>query len=286
MLRVVVVALAVVTTVAQIIGADTASQASFSVPTLVQIRDILAQLEAPIISTLVQRFALPVNSDLYQGSPSTLQVYLATRETLALVHGRYKYGTLEYAFTFPTIVPDKTTAENTFPPGIFHQDSFVGNSNLTAFHTQILVPLLNATTSPYFFHLANSTTNATPDPTRDDAALSLDVTLLQLLSNRAHIGKVVAESKFAGDPVTYTNLIQAKNSTGIRTLLTNTTQETQVLLQADTAAVQLTNAWVGSGALVSSTFQDSVRNAAAKTFRNLIDITTEIEIEYLLARLN
>jgi len=258
----------------------------FAVPSLTEIRDILAQLEAPIVSTLVQRFALPVNPQLYEGQNSALQTYLAVREANAALHGRYSYGTLEYAFSFSTITADKTTAQNPFPPGRFHQDTFVGNSNLTAFYIQTIVPSLNSTTTPYFFHLSNSSQGAVPDPNREDGVLSLDVTLLQLLSNRAHIGKVVAETKYAGDPVTFTKLIMAQDADSIRTLLTNTTQEAAVLAQADTAAIQLSNAWIGAGALVPSTFQDTIRTAAMKTFRNLIDITTEIEIQYLLQRLH
>jgi len=286
-MRIVAVVVAAFATLAVANDENEASpQPFFAVPTLVQIRDILAQLEAPIVSTLVQRFALPVNTRLYKGQPSTLEVYLASRETLAAHNGRYSYGTLEYAYTLSTITADKTTSRNPFPPGRFHQDTFLGNSNLTAFFTQTLVPMMNASTSPYFFHLSNSTQKAVPDPSRDDAALSLDVTFLQLLSNRAHIGKIVAEAKFLGDPTTYTGLIKAKNATAIRTLLTNTTQEASVLAQADVAAIQLSTAWVASGALVPATFQTTIRAAAAKVFRNLIDITTEIEIQYLLSRFN
>lgn len=54
-----------------------------------------------------------------------------------------------------------------------------------------------------------------------------------------------------------------------------------MLAQANTAATAFANAWVASGALVSSTFTADLQNAAAKTFRELIDITTEIEIQYV-----
>ncbi|KAF8581514.1 chorismate mutase [Ramaria rubella] len=265
---------------------NTAARPFFEVPTLLEIRDILSQLEAPIVSTIVQRSALPVNPSLYTGGTrSTLQSFIASREASANALGRYAYGTLEYPFTLPLVAPDVATKTVTFPPGRFHQDSFSGNSNITAFYTGTFIPLLNATTTSFFFSLTNASTGANPGKTHDDAALSLDTLLLQLLSNRAHIGKIVAESKFVGSPAQYTPLIQAQNANSIRTLLTNTTQETQVLDQADTAAVALSTAWVTAGALVPDNFEAGVRNAAAKVFRELIDITTEIEIEYLLERL-
>jgi len=261
-----------------------ASRPFFSVPTLTQIRDILAQLEAPIVSTLVQRFSLPANPSLYaNGNASPLHKFLAGREEAAQALGRYDYGTLEYAYTLPVITPDVASSADAFPPGRFHQDTFTGNANISAFYTGTLVPLLSTSTTGFFFHLSNG--SSTPDAQDTDAVLGIDVALLQLLSNRAHIGKVVAESKFAGNASLYTPLIHAQDSASIRTLLTNTTQETQVLLQADAAAVALATAWTAAGELVPSGFETTVRNATAKVFRELIDITTEIEIEYLLKRL-
>jgi chorismate mutase len=261
-----------------------ATRPFFAVPTLTEIRDILAQLEAPIVSTLVQRFSLPVDPSLYAiGDASALHKFLVGREEAAQALGRYDYGTLEYAYTLPVVAPDVASAADPFPPGRFHQDTFTGNANLTAFYTGTLVPLLNTSTTGFFFHLSN--TSSAPDAKDTDAALGVDVALLQLLSNRAHIGKVVAESKYAGNASLYTPLIHAQNSSAIRTLLTNTTQETQVLQQADAAAVALATAWTAAGELVPATFETSVRSATAKVFRELIDITTEIEIEYLLQRL-
>lgn len=91
----------------------------------------------------------------------------------------------------------------------------------------------------------------------------------------------MAESKFAANVSGFTPLIQQQDSVSIRTLLTNTTQEASVLAQANTAATAFASGWVTSGALVSSTFSTDLTNAAATVFRELIDITTEIEIEYV-----
>ena len=97
----------------------------------------------------------------------------------------------------------------------------------------------------------------------------------------AHIGKIVAETKYASNVTGFTSLIQAKDSAGIRALVTNTTQEAGVLSQASAAAGAFAQAWVTSGALVSDAFADNLQNAAAKLFRELIDITTDIEIQYV-----
>lgn len=250
-------------------------------PSLVEVRDILSRLEAPIITTLVERFSLPVNPSLYCGKPSALETFLAAREVAASRSGRYNYGTLEYPYTLPISSPDVTSETSPFPPGRFHQDTFTGNANITAFYTQTLIPLLQPSNASFFFHLAPSGTDI-----RDmDAVLGMDATLLQLLSHRAHIGKIVAESKYAGNVTQYTALIKANDSNSIRTLLTNTTQESQVLLRADNAASALSTAWIAAGGIVPQVFVGGVSGAAQKVFRELIDITTQVEVEYLLQRL-
>jgi len=251
-----------------------------TVPGLTQIRTILSQLEAPIISALTERLNLATDRSLYSNGFNKLSAYLLPRENIAGGLGRYNYGNLEYPFTigFSGPSPDVTTRSNTFPPGRFHQDSFSGNSNITAFYINTLVPLFTSTTS-FYYHLDNSTTD-------DDAIFSADATLLQLLSHRAHIGKIVAETKYAGNVTGYTPLIKARDSNTIRTLLTNTTQEASVLAQAATAATAFSTAWVQAGASVAPNFAQNLQSAAAVTFRELIDITTEIEIQYLLARFN
>lgn len=260
----------------------------FEVPTLFEIRDILAQFVPAIVSTVVQRMALPVEPALYAGGDhSALHTYLAARERLGLKNHRYDYGTLEYPFTTnSTIVPDHATTANPYPPGRFHQDTFTPNVNLTAFYTQEFVPLLNASADSYFAHLSNPAQMLFPGRGDTDDTLSLDVALLQILSNRACNGKVVAESKFLGNATVFQALIKAQDANAILGLLINRTQESVVLAQADGAAVALTSAWTASGGIVPATFEASIRNTTFKVFRNLIDLTTQTELEYLLRRLD
>ncbi|KAI0080220.1 chorismate mutase [Panus rudis PR-1116 ss-1] len=259
--------------------ADSLSRRPFlTVPNLVQIRDILAQLEAPIISALTERYNLATPPGLYGSNGSNLRKFLEAREIVSAASGRYDYGRLEYPYTLPAITPDKATKTNTFPPGRFHQDKFTGNQELFDFYIQTLVPLFNGASS-VFFHLDNSTKN-------NDATLNLDATLLELISHRSHIGKVVAETKFASNVTVFTDLIHKKDTTAIRTLLTNTTQEAGVLAQAATASAAFSNAWTQAGAIEATSFGGNVQNATAKLFRALIDITTDIEVQYILARLD
>jgi chorismate mutase len=106
------------------------------------------------------------------------------------------------------------------------------------------------------------------------------------MAARAAIGKCVAETKYASNVTTFTDLIKKKDASTIRTLLTNKTQEAGVLAQAKTAADALGNAWIASGGIVDPGFVGKVENAAALVFEELIEITTEYEIKYILARLD
>lgn len=54
-----------------------------------------------------------------------------------------------------------------------------------------------------------------------------------------------------------------------------------MLAQASAAAEAFSGAWAASGALVSSTFAARLQNATAVLFRELIDITTAIEVQYV-----
>ncbi|KAF8505203.1 chorismate mutase [Hysterangium stoloniferum] len=274
--------------VSAIVVAPQVSQASeyFLTPTLTEVRDILARIQPAIISTLVQRMSLPVKPSLYQGSSCALHNYMFTREMTASSLGRYAYGTLESAFTFNTITPDKTTANNTYPPGRYHSSDFSPAANLTAWYTDTLIPLLDTTIGGYFAHLSNATTNLFPDRFDDDAVLALDVQLLQVMANRASVSAAVAEAKFASDVPGFTSFIRANNVTAIHTALQNVTQEGVVLASADAAANALATAYIAAGAILPADFVTAVRTAAHALYRNLIDLTTLGEVTYILQRLH
>jgi len=248
------------------------------VPSLTQIRDILSQMEAPIVSCLTERLNVKTDISAYGSSGSKLLAFMLPQEVLAAASGRFDYGKLEYPFTLPIVSPDHVTKQTPFPPGQFHQDTFTPNQELFQFWIQTLVPLFQRFQgSSVFYHLDNSTID-------DNAMFTLDSVCLGLLSARASISKVVAETKYASNVTGFTPLIHAQDSTTIRVLLTNTTQEASVLTQAASAASSFSTAWLGAGALEGSTFPANLANITFTVFRRLIDITTDGEVDYLLQR--
>ncbi|KAG5642662.1 hypothetical protein DXG03_002374 [Asterophora parasitica] len=269
---------------------------TLDVPTLPEVQAMLARLQGPIISTIISRAALPAESLLYANGGKALTSFIHKTELIALTlntyefGSRYDYGSLEYPFTLPAVGPDITTPTNPFPPGRFHQDTFTPNADLLSFYVTTLVPLIeDANTaiagpggSSPFYHLKRPSS-----PVDVDAKYTLDDQLLALLSHWASIGKVVAEVKYRAHVAEFTPLIKSGNVNALRTLLTNTTQEKIVLESANSAAFALATAFEAAQndpPAIAKAFVSRVQTAVARVYRELIDVTKEVEIQYLLQR--
>jgi len=258
------------------------------VPTLTEVRAILARIQSPIISTLVSRAALPADPSLYADDGRSLISFTHKKEVVARSTGRYAYGSLEYPFTLPLVSPDATAPTNCFPGGRFHQDTYTPNTDLLSFYLKTLVPRLQdanaAQRTSTFFHLSGPVGAADTD-----AKYTLDAQLLALFSHRASLGKIIAESKYAANITGYTSLMRSRDADSIRHLLTNTTQEQIVLDGAASASLTLAMAWEGAQTTspdISNAFVARIQAAVAEVYRELIRVTTEVEVQYLLYRLD
>ena len=116
------------------------------------------------------------------------------------------------------------------------------------------------------------------------SSATCDIACLQALSRRIHFGKFVAESKFQSDPQLYERLIRAGDRKTIGDSITNAAVEEQVLkrleLKARTYGRDPSDANAdGPGkinaAAVVSMYKDFV-----------IPLTKEVEVEYLMQRLD
>lgn len=113
---------------------------------------------------------------------------------------------------------------------------------------------------------------------------SSDVECLQSLSRRIHFGQFVAESKFINDKETFTKLILAKDVKGIEKLITNRVVEEKILKRLYEKAVAY-----GTDPLLKTTQnkQSKVKpEVLVKIYKDwIIPLTKEVEIDYLLRRL-
>lgn len=114
------------------------------------------------------------------------------------------------------------------------------------------------------------------------SAATCDIPCLQAISRRIHFGKFVAESKFRSETERFTKLIKAKDGQGIGDAITKPEVEKQVLKRL---------------ALKARTYGKDPASGDEKDLRINVDkvvemyeqfvipLTKEVEVEYLLTRL-
>ena len=115
-----------------------------------------------------------------------------------------------------------------------------------------------------------------------------DIECLQTLSRRIHFGKFVAEVKYQAEKDKITPLIKRRDWKGLEDAITNETVERQVLQRLATKA-RTYGRDPGAGAeTLKSKEADKVDvDAVVGIYRDIvIPLTKEVEVEYLLARLD
>lgn len=185
--------------------------------------------------------------------------------------GRY-HSPDEYAFS--KSLPDPIIAPPAYPP-LIRMDNINVNDKIKQFYIDDILPALLASTGEKQGYFGSSAVS--------------DVSCLQALSRRIHFGKFVAEVKFLSDVPKYTKMIQEHDLAGLEAAITNAAVEKQVLARLEKKAI-----YHGRDPLeVDSTSTEAVTPAKidAKTvvamYKNyVIPLTKEVEIEYLLKRLD
>ncbi|KAI9809194.1 MAG: hypothetical protein M1825_002485 [Sarcosagium campestre] len=115
------------------------------------------------------------------------------------------------------------------------------------------------------------------------SAGTVDVFCLQALSRRIHFGKFVAEAKFKTEEERFTRLIKSEDREGIAALITDAVVEEKVLqrlrLKAKTYG---TDPSIGA----EDTGKINVEAVVAMYKDYVIPLTKEVEVEYLMQRLD
>ncbi|KAF9409523.1 chorismate mutase aro7 [Podila epigama] len=264
---------------------------------LPRLRDVLIRLEDTIIFALIERAQFKLNECTYQPNVyeyedgykgSFLGYFLHEMEK---VHSRVRRYTSpdEYPFTQP--LPQPILPPLDFPPTL-HPNNINVNTDIMDRYLNDIVPKICA---------AGDDLNYGSSATRD-------VECLQALSKRIHYGKFIAEAKFM-DPAeqpTYIRLIQAKDRDGIMELLTNRTVEAALLRRLRRKAMIYGHDITETGDIIlDDTSNNNNNNNNNKDNKDkekeqkispdvvvdlyerfVIPLTKEVEVEYLLQRLD
>lgn len=269
---------------------------------LEHIRSILVRLEDTIIFGLIERAQYAHNAKMYVSGAipelkekgiegSWLEWFLKEIETFHAKARRYT-SLDEYPFTAG--LPDPVLPPLAFPKILYPNDVNV-NPSILSFYTRSIVPRITQRATIALSALKRSNGIVGEDECEDDSnygsAATIDVEILQAISKRVHYGKFVAESKFRDDPALFIPHIRSRNREGIEALIMRRDVMAKLLTRLRKKAATYAQDFGPDGDAIAN----SLSNGNAKVdvdgvvelYENyIIPLTIEVEVEYLIQRLN
>ncbi|KAK7311044.1 hypothetical protein RJT34_08918 [Clitoria ternatea] len=246
--------------------------------TLESVREALVRQEDTIVYGLIERAKFPSNSHTYDENyaqipascGSLVEFIVKNTEALQAEVGRYK-NPEENPF-FPENLSASFVPSNPFTQFLHPGAASINiNKSIWKMYLQEFLPLL-----------------VTPGDDGNYAQTAAsDLSLLQAISRRIHYGKFVAEVKFRDSPQDYEPLVRAKDREGLMKLLTFESVEEMVRKRVEKKAVVF-------GQEVSLNRDDDNNtkpkvdpSVASRLYQKwLIPLTKEVQVEYLLRRLD
>lgn len=239
-----------------------------------------SRLEDTITFHLIERVQFPLNKNIYipgavpipNSDLSFMDWYLLEQEKIQSLIRRYESPD-EYPF-FPGEL-QKPILDPLDYPKTLHPNDVNVNDKIRKFYTEQFLP------------------KVCPDFGRGDRGVSqenygssatCDIACLQALSRRIHFGKFVAESKFRSETEKFTRLIKGGDRDGIGDAITNAAVEKKVLERLKLKA-QTYGTDPSSGAEAGEQVKINVDAVVAMYKDFVIPLTKEVEVEYLMQRL-
>ncbi|XP_057522891.1 chorismate mutase 2-like [Amaranthus tricolor] len=239
------------------------------------IRKTLIGLEDTIIYSLIERAKFPLNSPAYKPSPSPafhgsfMEFLVKGTEAVQAQGGRYQ-SPEEVPFFLDHLPPSLAQRPQNCSQDLPAAAASVSvTKNILDFYVNQFLPKL------------------APSGDHGNYALSVasDLVCLQAISRRIHFGKYVAEAKFRNDTEAYSNAIRAKDKNSLTKLLTDEKVEEMVKQRVEKKARVY-----GQEVTLNET-NNNVLKVDPSLVSNLygewvIPLTKDVEIEYLLRRLD
>ncbi|KAI0272924.1 chorismate mutase [Russula aff. rugulosa BPL654] len=233
---------------------------------LERIRSILTRLEDTIIFSLIERAQFAHNPKIYergvfkelkelQFNGSWLEWFLKETEIFHGTHATYP---------FTSGLPEPILAINV-------------NASILSFYIRTIVPRISLQATLTLACIKRSKGIIGDDELEDDgnygSAATVDVEVLQAVSKRVHYGKFVSESKFKQDPAAFIPLIQQGDAEALIALITNP---------------ELNAGCYDGEPLPNCSSKGKIDvDCVVDLYESyIIPLTKEIEVEYLLKRLD
>ncbi|KAF8899712.1 chorismate mutase [Mucidula mucida] len=246
-----------------------------------RIRSVLTRLEDTIIFSLIERAQFGHNPRIYQrGAFKELQEVGFTGSWLEWF---LKETESFHGLPNSQLNSNKYTSPDEYP-----------------FSSDLPEPILPALAFPALLH-PNTVNRAKgivgDDEFEDDgnygSAATIDIEILQAISKRVHYGKFVSESKFLENPAAFIPHIQNPNRQALEDLITKPEVERRLLMRLAKKAATYAQDFASDGTQVP--VNDGKINAYSKIDVDgvvdlyesyIIPLTKEVEVDYLLQRLN
>ncbi|KAF8478019.1 chorismate mutase [Russula ochroleuca] len=264
-----------------------------------RIRSILNRLEDTIIFSLIERAQFAHNPKIYergvfnelkalQFNGSWLEWFL--KETEAF-HAKARRYTSPDEYPFTSGLPDPVLPAPDYPP-ILHPNKINVNASILSFYIRSIVPRISVQASLTLACLKRSKGIIGDDELEDDgnygSAATVDVEVLQAISKRVHYGKFVSESKFSQDPAAFIPHIQKGDTEALAALITKPEVERRLLVRLRKKAMLYAQDFASDGEpLPNCTNKGKIDvDCVVDLYESyIIPLTKEIEVEYLLKRL-
>ncbi|AQK69073.1 chorismate mutase 2, cytosolic [Zea mays] len=243
---------------------------------LAAVRDALVRLEDSVVFALIERARHPRNAPAYApaataGEHSLVEFFVREAEALNAKAGHYQKP--EDVPFFPQDLPSPLFPTKPSPKVLHPFASLVTvNDAIWKMYFDELLPLFTVD----------------GDDGSYAQTVALDLACLQVLSQRIHIGKYVAEVKFKDAPQEYSRLIKEKDSNSLMDMLTFKAVEEKVKKRVEKKARTF-----GQNVTLddNATAGDSECKVDPKVLSKLYDqwvmpLTKDVEVEYLLRRLD
>jgi chorismate mutase len=238
-----------------------------------------SRLEDTITFHLIERVQFPLNGTIYKpgalkipnSNLSFLDWTLREREKLDSLIRRFQSPD-EYPF-FPDALQTPILQPLHYPK-ILHKNDVNVNQKIKESYTEHFLPAACA-------DFGRKDRGETEENYGSSA--TADIACLQALSRRIHFGKFVAESKFQTEKERFTQLIKSGDREGIGAAITNEAVEKKVLER-----LRLKARTYGTDPSIGAEAPGKINvDAVVAMYENfVIPLTKEVEVEYLMQRLN
>ncbi|KAK9240522.1 chorismate mutase [Lipomyces kononenkoae] len=240
------------------------------------IRAALIRMEDTIVFNLIERAKFPRQPSSYETGGISIPNFDGSfvdwilREE-EIVHAKVRrYQSPDEVPFFPDDLPEPILPAISYPPVLFpHPNNLNANDRIKAFYVNDIVPSI------------------CPDGEQKEnlgSSSLCDVECLRSLSRRIHFGRFVAESKFRMERAQMTALIKAKDTAGLEAAITNSAVEKQVLARLKKKAETY---GIDPNLMASASDKKVNADAVVAMYENwVIPLTKEVEVEYLLHRLD